>query len=320
MTRGRTPSNATPEVPHDAVDAGALMRINNAAQELSVAEGLAMDQADLYKVVGRIESAHFLETVSSRLIGEAYSSARILIGKLGEITVRTATGERKRVSSLDDFCDAVMPVSARRCRQIAQAMHTLGPALYEQAEIMGLGARNYAAIRALPLDMQEEVKEAISTGSREQVLQLMEELAARNASLTEKVEEQDKSLSAKDAVLRKKDEKINRLAERLELKRQGSVNEREAAELEGLRGSWLAAESALLVLLHDVDTDLAEGSTDTVKVAARQTIDLLVQRIVDACLERGIAVDLADRVSPIYMQQVEQIAACSTGKRAARKR
>ena len=320
MTRGRTPSKATPDVVQDNIDGGALTRINAASQDLSVAEGLAMAQADLYKVVGRIESAHFLETVSSRLIGEAYLSARALIGKLGEITVRDSAGEAKRVSSLEEFCEAVMPVSHRRCQQIAQAMHTLGPALYEQAEIMGIGARNYAAIRALPMDMQEEVKQAITTGDRTQVLQLIEELAARNASLSEKVEEQDKTLSAKDAVLRKKDEKINRLAEQLELKRQGTVDEREAHALETLRSSYLAAESAVLMLLADGDRGLAEGPTETAKTAARQTSDRLVERIVDACLERGIAVDLAERVSPIYMQEVQQMAAAGSDKRAGKKR
>ncbi|HRD84480.1 MAG TPA: hypothetical protein PLF63_04840, partial [Rubrivivax sp.] len=251
-SRGRKPNPTAQAVP-DGVDDRALARINTASQEVSAAAHLAMQQGDLYRIIGRIEAAHFLETVSSRMIGEAYLAARSVIGGLGSIAVRAADGSTRNVSSLEEFCDAAMPVSHRRCQQIAQAMHTLGADLYEQAERLGLGHRNYSALRALPNDMQDEVKAAIASGDRDQVVTLIEELAARNASLKAESEETKKVLSAKDKVIAKKDQKLNALAEADEVRRNGTPNEREQQQVGELRDAGIDAELALRKLLAAVD-------------------------------------------------------------------
>lgn len=306
-TKGRKP-NPTPAALPDEVDDRALARINQQAGELSAANLLAMEQGDLYRVVGRIEAAHFLETVSSRMIGEAYLSARSLIGKLGEITVRATDGSTKRVSRLEDFCDAVMPVSHRRCQQIAQAMHTLGPALFEQAERLGLGHRAYTAIRALPGDMQGEVKAAIESGDRDQVVTLIEELAARNASLTAKVAETDKVMAAKDKVIAKKDQKLNALAEADEVRRNGAPHEREEQQTADLRDAGIAAELALRRLLAAVDEVTQAPATAAAELCARQTLDYVAQRLADMAAERGIAVDvLGEPVQPGWRRELGEI-------------
>jgi uncharacterized protein (DUF2164 family) len=299
-----------PETISDAVNDQSLAKINAASQEVSAAAHLAMQQGDLYRIVGRIEAAHFVETVSSRMIGEAYLSARSVIGKLGSVAVRSADGSMRNVSSLEDFCEAVMPVSHRRCQQIAQAMHTLGPALYEQAEAMGLGYRNYVAIRALPNDMQDEVKAAIQSGDRDQVLKLIEELAARNASLSAKADELLKTAAAKDRVIAKKDKKLNELAEADERRRNGTPNEREKQQVNDLRYAGVGAELALQRLVAVVDEAMNNPATEAAELQARQTIEFIAQRLADLCADRGIAVDvLGERVEPGWRREIGDMAA-----------
>lgn len=315
----RTP-RPTPAALGDAVSEQALTKINAASQEVSAAAQLAMQQGDLYRVIGRIEAAHFLETVSSRMIGEAYLAARSVIGKLGSVAVRAADGSTRNVSSLEDFCEAVMPVSHRRCQQIAQAMHTLGPALYEQAEGMGLGHRNYAAIRALPNDMQGEVKAAIQSGDRDQVLTLIEELAARNASMSAEADELRKTAAAKDRVIAKKDKKLNDLAEADERRRNGTPSEREKQQVDDLRDAGVEAELALQRLVAAVDEAMNNPATEAAELQARQSIEFIAQRLADLCADRGIAVDvLGERVEPGWRREIADLAAegLSRSKRRA---
>lgn len=319
-TKGRKPA-AAPEVITDGVSSKALATINQASQDLSAAQHLAMQQGDLYRIMGRIEAAHFLETVSSRMIGEAYLSARAVIGKLGVLTVRSTDGTARNVSSLEDFCEAVMPVSHRRCQQIAQAMHTLGPALFEQAEQMGLGHRGYTAIRALPNDMQAEVKAAIESGDREQVLTLIEELSARNASLRAEGDELRKTAAAKDKVIAKKDEKLNKLAEAEEIRRNGTRDEREKVQLDDLRDVGTEVELGVQRLVTLVNVITREPATEAAALQARQTLEYVVQRLADACGDAHIAVDvLGERVEPGWRRELTEMAQADHARSLAAKR
>jgi hypothetical protein len=305
--------NKKPNMP--ATVTAAAVTIN----EVSAAAHLAMQQGELYRIIGRIETAHFLETVSSRVIGEAYLAARTVIGGLGSIAVRTTEGTVRNVSSLEDFCDAVMPVSHRRCQQIAQAMHTLGPALYEQAEKLGLGHRNYAAIRALPNNMQDEVKAAIESGDRDQVLVLIEELAARNAALNAVAKEAEKTLAAKDKVIATKDAKLNELAEADALRRNGSPNEREAEQQARLREAGLSAELALQQLIVAADEVMNSPATATIELQARQALEFISQRLADLCAERSIAIDvLGEAVVPGWKREIGELATSRRNETSAK--
>lgn len=255
----------------------------------------SLGQAELYRAVGRIEAAHFLETVSSRMIGEAYLTARTLIGKLGAVTVPGTAGGMKRVSSLEEFCDAVMPVSHRRCRQIAQAMHTLGTDLFEQAEQMGLGHRNYVAIRALPHDMQGEVKAAIASGDKDRVLTVLEELAVRNASLQADGDDLRNTLLARQKVVDQRNLKIAALEEQV-TKLQSPPPTDADGQLKVLQQVTVSVQLALDRAVNVIDDVMASPATAAIDKAARNTIDYLAQFLKDQARRRGIALQLDDPV------------------------
>lgn len=173
----------------DPADPTQIALATQAADMLSATENQVLDSAEVYRMVGRMETAQFIETVSGRVMAETYLKVKALIGKSGSITVRTRTGERKQVSDMDSFCDAVMPITARRCRQIVAAIDTLGVELYEQAEQIGFRSRDYQALRALPDDQQAVVKRAIEAGDLHAVADIVHELAARNSTMQHKLVE-----------------------------------------------------------------------------------------------------------------------------------
>lgn len=119
-----------------------------------------------------------------------------------------------------------------------------------------------------------------------------------------------KSLTAKDRVIAGKDAKLNKLAEAEELRRHGTKDEREAAQLAELRDAGLDAEQVLQRLAAVVDEVMNAPATEAAELAARQTVDYVVQRLADALAARGIAVDLlGERIDPAWAQQIQQAAA-----------
>jgi len=124
-----------------------------------------------------------------------------------------------------------------------------------------------------------------------------------------KLRDQDATLKAKDKVIEGKSKKIDALEEQLHRRASSEPAEREAAQLELLRGDCLAAETALLRALSTIDTVMQEPATEAAELAARHSVDFLVQKLVDACLSRGITVDLAERVSPIWTEPIKAMVA-----------
>lgn len=284
------------------LDRGALRQANDASQALAAAAAEAADSAELHKLVGRIEAAHFIETVSAKMIAETYSKAKAVLGSLGEVTVRDKTGSLKRVSDMDTFCDLAMPVSARRCRQIVASIETLGSALYDQSERIGFRARDYLSLKALPADDQAVVKQALADGSsREQVLDLLSELAERNTALrrrnddlVKKVEVKDKVAAAKEAKITEQQEEIARLTD-------GLANRSEAEQLELVRNAALAAEMALRCLVHDAGQVLDSPATEVAATGARQGVEFVAQLFATLISEANMVVDFTEMVTPTWL-------------------
>lgn len=64
--------------------------------------------------------------------------------------------------------------------QLAYNLNLLGPELYEQAEKIGFKVRDYQALKALPSDEQEIVKQALEAQNKESAVDLMQEMALKH--------------------------------------------------------------------------------------------------------------------------------------------
>lgn len=290
--------NSEPEALPDTVNREALAEANAASQVMSAADMQVVAEAGLYRLVGRIEAAHLVETVSARVIAQAYLEARSLLGELGSIAVRDASAGVKRVSGLEEFCDAVMPVSARRCRQIVADYQLLGEQLYEQAERMGFRARDYQALKALPSDDQAAVKKALEGGSREETIDLLTELAARNDALRKKAAEHDKFMKAKQKVIDGKESKITELEEQLARRNSAEPDERSAAQIDAVRSASLAADQALRLLVGEAMATHAAPASELAKVAAGMSVEYVAQMFAELIHQSGLPFDFAQLVQP----------------------
>ena len=306
--RGRKPNPAAEPVAVE-LNRSALAEAGQAADQLSALRNEQRLLMDLYRKAGRIDGLAFVASVSERAIAEVYLDLKATFGDTGRLEHPMPDGSWKRASDFDEFCRMVLGVGDRRCRQIAAAIDMVGAELYDQARALGLGERQFREIRALPNDSQELVKKAIASNDKESVIEIIEELAARNTAMAAREAETQKTLAAKDRVIADKDEKLNKLAEAEHIRQHGTRDEREVAQIDELRAAGGEADAALMRLVATVDRITREAATESSELQARQTLDYVAQRLADLCATAGLHVDLlGQRVDPAWLAQIKQAA------------
>lgn len=272
----------------------ALAAASDAANAISAIDYAVAESAELFKLVGRIEASHFLETVSARLIAECYQRAKGELNRIKHLRVPGPDGKPETVSDIERFCELVMPVSARRCRQIVAAIDTLGTDLYEQAERIGFRARDYQALKALPADDQALVKQALAGEGREQVLDLLTELAARNMALRERAERAQEDLQAKDDLIAAKNQKIDKLLTRRKFQPSAdsiAQTAEQQKQLDELHDATRAVDVHLLRLATVMAAMAADLSTP-MRRRMQQAVQFLAARLAGVADEHALEVDL----------------------------
>lgn len=189
------------------------------------------------KVASRIETALFYETVSQKVAVESYLELK-KTKAWAAMTYRDADGKAKNISSLDEFCERYLKQSQRRVQQLADNYHTIGADLYETAEQIGFRQKDYAALKALPADDQEVIKQAMQPEvDRDQILDLMQELAVRHASAmaaqTSKTKEAEETAASRDTIIKNKQARLDQAEEEnVKLKRRVETTTPDEAALE----------------------------------------------------------------------------------------
>ncbi|MBS0212341.1 MAG: hypothetical protein JSR26_04055 [Proteobacteria bacterium] len=160
---------------------------------------------------GRLQAAMVSATVAQRMIAEVYSS--LAKSKTYEgLPYTKPNGESATVASLDDFCEVFLGRSKRRCQELAANLDTLGTELYDAAERIGLGQRDYNALKALPADEQKVIKQALAEGAdKPAVVGLLAGLVERKAQALENARG---DIAAKETRIAALSEQINRAEER----------------------------------------------------------------------------------------------------------
>lgn len=210
----RKPAPAA-EVLDAVVSPTAAAAATGAVNALAAADDAVIRSAALFTNVGRIQTAHFMETVSARVMVETYLQCKSLLNEIKHLPYIAPNGERKHVSTLEEFCEVFLGRSARRLRQLADDYHLLGPDLYEQAEAIGFRARDYSALKALPAKQQEAVKEALADQDGKRAKDLLQDLAEQYGREREAHGKTKKDVDAKEKLIKAKNEKIDELTTEL---------------------------------------------------------------------------------------------------------
>jgi hypothetical protein len=204
-----------PEVLPGDVPNHALTLADEAAVRTDDAE-MAFEAA---RALGQIESAQFSALCAEKVAVETFIKLK-KNKAYRAIWLTDADGNRRRCADLEEFCERFMGHSYGKLKELASTYHLLGADLFEQAEKLGFKRNDYRALKALPADDQEVIKQAMSPEvDRDQILDLMQELSVRHASekaeLTAKAKEATETADARSEVIAKKESRINALEEDL---------------------------------------------------------------------------------------------------------
>jgi hypothetical protein len=193
--------------------------------------------------IGRLEAMNFLITVSESAILGVYENVKKSKAYLHMRNPQSVHGEH--FQDLEEFCKIKLGKSYARLRAIAGNRDAVGADAFEQASRIGLQQRDFNAIKALPAPDRELVRRAVEdASSREEVIDLLQELASNSAAaqsdLTNKVEEAQEEVLAKEQVIADKDKKINKLEAKLKVIQAHKPDER-----------WLVLQQEATALMND---------------------------------------------------------------------
>lgn len=203
----------TPEVEPGDVPGHAI----TLSEEASIRNDDAERAFDAARALGQIEAARFSAQCAEKVMVEVFI-------KLKEnkayraVMITDDSGNRRRCADLEEFCEHHLGSSYSKLKELTANYNLLGADLFEQAERLGFRRNDYRALKALPAEDQEIIKQAMQPESgRDQIIDLLQEMAARHASekaaLTAQAKEAEDTAEARSEVIATKERVINTLQE-----------------------------------------------------------------------------------------------------------
>ena len=207
--------------------------------------------------LGRLEALDFMATVANSAILPIYENVKK--SKAWKFLRNTKSGDGRHFASLDEFCEVKLGKSYKRLRELSLNRSLIGQEAFEQAERLGLRQVDYNAIKTLPAPDQELMRRAVEEAqSRDEVLDLLQELAARHAKEKEASAKEIEQLKVDNQVIGEKYEREEQRADKAEkaLRSGGpqtrSLEERVADFSDTVNLQQDAAMDALLVMDQQV--------------------------------------------------------------------
>ena len=288
MTKGRN-QGPTPDQVEDATDLGAVAR---KADALTVLAGRATAVANVY--------GDGLLYDRARIVHEA----RFYMGQSAEAMLEA--GKRliqiKENEPHGEFVEIVteqLGIGERSARRLMQAaVKYLSPALDSKRPTLAVLGRSklFDLMDEADGDLAELAEGGTVAGLNLDDMQAMSARELRAALV-----EARKTAAAKDAVIKKKNEKIDALTEAEERRLSGTLDEREQAQLDDLRTTGLAAEMAVRKLAAAAGRVVNAPATEASLTAARQALEFVVQVLAGLIADVGVDVDVAGTVTPPWL-------------------
>lgn len=141
---------------------------------------LANGAADALMAAGNIQALQMVATVADFSLAKIFRKVKETKVYRG-LPYYDKDGKPATVATLEEFCEAFLGRSARRCRELSGNLEALGEQLYQETESIGLNARQYAALRNLPVadEAKLEKAKALIAEDREQALDMLMEILGR---------------------------------------------------------------------------------------------------------------------------------------------
>lgn len=251
--------------------------------------------------VGSLRALDFIRKISGRAQVEIYLR-QVKTRAYKAVSYTNAEGKTEKFPDIDTFCAVYLGESGRNLRNKAANYHLLGAELFEVSERLGFKGKDYSALKALPADDQEVIKQAMSPeADRDQVIDLLQEMAARHASekaaLTAKATEAEETAEARSEVIARKETRINEQEETIhKLKRRQSTftdEEKCAYECAPLHDAINESMVALLKMATEVKRLVEEVGGELVTEECFHAVLLPIKRALEIAAHNGLHIDLA---------------------------
>lgn len=184
------------------------------------------------------------------------------------------------------------------------AVKFLSPALSAQAKSIALLGKT--KLYNLMLERDEDLVE-LAEGGTVAGLDLDDMRCMSASELRKALAEARQSMAAKDRVIQTKSCKLDKLAEDAEARNAAPLPEKEALQIADLHGAALRCEGPIQALLNAVSEVMDNAASDAAALCARQTLEYIVQRLMDGCAARAIRVDLSEIVAPAWAAEFERM-------------
>ena len=255
-----------------------------ALQDSALTQQQMTEMLDLGRRLGQMETASFFSNICDEVLLSSFESA-----KKSKAWRLLKNEENQIFESFDEFCRQRFGYSYARLQQVSGNRNLIGQEAFEQAERLGLRQRDYNAIKALPAPDQELVRRAVEEAqSRDEVLDLLQELVVRHAKEKEQLQAEHQATSdlladKSEALLGKRDEVERLQTELRQIKLAGKATQKlldEAGEhlntAKGAIGGVVRA-SVQALMAHSLEGSGAEGQDRTLarQEAARLIADLM---------------------------------------------
>ena len=207
------------------------------------AQAMTAEMADAYEMLGMIKMSDFhrkLTTCQHIKVLAEFKEAK----KYKGLEMLDISGNRRQVSTWDDFCSA-LGFSRQKIDEDISNLYKLGEDFLETSQRLGLGYREMRKLRQLPEEARAEIVDAdySDTTDKEELIEKIEDLTAQHAKEKEALQAQLKRKSddyeAQAKVLTTKNDRINHLD--LELAKKTKAIETQTPEQ---RGDVLREEAA----------------------------------------------------------------------------
>jgi hypothetical protein len=292
--------------------------------ELTVAQHTAsavvqavMDVEGVLRDLGRLDATLFYANVADSMLVQIFEKVK-KEKAYKKLHYHDEAGNLRQFQTLEEFCAVKLGKSYRRLQELSGHVQTLGPDLYEAAERIGFRNRDYRALKALPAEDQAVVKQALESETKDEVLDILQDLAAKHQAEREaaKKERDDLSadLEARGKLLEDKAARLETTEEELyklkSLPKDADLELKLAREQEAVKELGNAYMTALVGLNALVVQAEAVLNSPDISVHTSQyvvsTVGDYCRAVNAALLKHEIPVDFEEEVSPAWMRETAQ--------------
>lgn len=208
--RGRIPDPEIDVLPPPEVPAALEKQLEQESSFVKQAqEAVTVENLSLAEGFGMVNAFNFMNRLTGLAMTKWLADRQRLKDYVGSAALNR-NREPIILKGFRDLCEAVGVSHSKVCEDI-QNLGIFSEEFLTAAPRLGLGNRQLRELRALPEDARQIIidSEAVKTNDPEALKDLLEEVAAKNAKLTEDLKGKDGDLAARDKVLAAKNKALD---------------------------------------------------------------------------------------------------------------